>query len=312
MAGPQLLPRITYPGSFMHYTLSRVTTEIDKALPVKIAAVLKLLLEQKHLYQSVIVDFESNLQDLAGKLPPGEQSTAITHGLGQLSANWHFLDPSSNSKSPQSDGGVRTMGLIIPPEVNVFCSSCSRTEAFNCLGVHEFSAAFSRSHLSHSRPALQGFLFTYICQSCKTFPEAFLVRRENNTLILSGRTPIEHVDVPSAVPRKVRRFYSGAIVAHQSGQTLAGLLLLRTLVEQWCILAMSGTATPMDVPLDEYMASLPEDFKTRFPSMRDLYSELTADIHAATGSSDLFDSVKDRLLVHFEARRLFKLPDGVI
>jgi hypothetical protein len=294
----------------MHFTLDHVTSEIDKAIPLMIAAVLKLLLEEKHLYQSAVLDFESEFQKLASSLPPHEQSRAFTYGIGQLSADWHFFDPSSGSKTASPSTGTTNTRPILPPDSKLFCSTCNRIETFNCLSVYDCASAFPRALTSNSRPAIQVFLFSYLCQSCRTFPEAFLVRREHNRLILSGRAPIERTEVPSAIPKDVRRFYSGAIVAHQSGQTLAGLVLLRTLIEQWCKLASSGSAVQTDALLDEYTAALPEEFKTRVPLMSDLFSDLNGDIQSGTGSSDLFDSARDRLLVHFEARRLFKLHNG--
>jgi len=55
------------------------------------------------------------------------------------------------------------------------------------------------------------------------------------------------------------------------------------------------------------MAALPEDFKTRFPSMRTLYGDLSVDIHGASGSPALFERALVEIVQHFEARRLFKL-----
>jgi hypothetical protein len=44
----------------------------------------------------------------------------------------------------------------------------------------------------------------------------------------------------------VKHFYRGAVVAHQSGQTLAGIFLLRTIIEQWARLAaLSLVCGPM-------------------------------------------------------------------
>ena len=96
-------------------------------------------------------------------------------------------------------------------------------------------------------------------------------------------------------------------MAHQSGQTLAGLFLLRTLIEQWVRENTKHTDLEVDNVLDAYMNSLPADFKDRFPSLRDVYSKLSGDLHRATGSIDLFDETLKSIVEHFEARRLFKL-----
>jgi hypothetical protein len=62
-----------------------------------------------------------------------------------------------------------------------------------------------------------------------------------------------------------------------------------------------------DEVIDAYMDLLPADFKNTFESMRALYGELSADIHSATGSGELFGKANRHIERHFDARRLFKL-----
>jgi hypothetical protein len=57
------------------------------------------------------------------------------------------------------------------------------------------------------------------------------------------------------------------------------------------------------------MATLPADFKNRFPSMRALYGALSADIHTATGSTVLFERAQQEIVEYFELRLLFKVTD---
>ena len=117
---------------------------------------------------------------------------------------------------------------------------------------------------------------------------------------------MEHVQVPFEIPKEVARFYSGAVVAHQSGQTLAGLFLLRTLCEQWAR-RFAAADDHADQAINIYMDSLPEDFKGRFPSLRSIYEMLSADIHAATGSDELYVQMLTEIGEHFSARKVFKL-----
>ena len=56
------------------------------------------------------------------------------------------------------------------------------------------------------------------------------------------------------------------------------------------------------------MESLPEDFKARFPSLRFIYEHLSADIHAATGSDELYTKMIADISLPFAARQLFGLP----
>jgi dihydrofolate reductase len=70
--------------------------------------------------------------------------------------------------------------------------------------------------------------------------------------------------------------------------------------------------THADRLLDAYMDLLPGDFKSRFPSMRALYDELSGELHVGIGSAELFAKADAQLLQHFEARRLFEIPDASV
>jgi hypothetical protein len=58
------------------------------------------------------------------------------------------------------------------------------------------------------------------------------------------------------------------------------------------------------------MAALPDTFKQQFPSLKDIYSQLSADIHAAIGSDQLFTDMTSKFIKHFDARRLYELAVG--
>jgi hypothetical protein len=195
------------------------------------------------------------------------------------------------------------------PDVKLYCTKCGRLEAFNAVSTEEFlrRGAGSRDNFSTNQGIVQVFVMSFLCQSCKGVPEVFTIRREGAKLVLCGRAPIEHIEVPTVIPKQVRPLFSGAIVAHQSGQTLAGIFLLRTLIEQWAQSAAPSKGIQADEAIDSYLTTLPEDFKGRFPSLRALYGELSADIHCATGSSELFEKARNQILEHFDARRLYKL-----
>jgi hypothetical protein len=109
------------------------------------------------------------------------------------------------------------------------------------------------------------------------------------------------------IPNPVKGYYSGAVVAHQSGQTLAGIFLLRTVIEQWARSLIPDAPRDADKLLDAYMSTLPDDFKARFTSFRSLYENLSDDMHAARGNADLFERALAQIEEHFEPRRLFRL-----
>lgn len=90
---------------------------------------------------------------------------------------------------------------------------------------------------------------------------------------------------------------------------MAGIFLLRTLIEQWARIRTKGEERDADKVLQAYMATLPHDFRERFPSMPNVYGELSADLHTATGSAELFDKAVGEIDQHFDAPRLHRVPD---
>jgi hypothetical protein len=77
------------------------------------------------------------------------------------------------------------------------------------------------------------FLLVYQCQRCLGTPEGFLVRREGWTFSLHGRSPMERVEIPSYLPQIESYFYRDAVIAFETGKTLAALFYLRTFIEQF-------------------------------------------------------------------------------
>lgn len=271
----------------------------------RVEAVFRELLETKHLYQSLQVDFSTtgveSIENASGNI-----KFALAQEWSSLhQANWIAQDP----KSPPDNIPLFHNISFRPPDIKTFCTVCDRIEAFNLESVENFLARWGAINVDlkgRSGHTVQVFVLSYTCQSCKSVPEVFLVRREGPRLIISGRTPLEHVDVPKAIPKGVARFYSGAIVAHQSGQTLAGNFLLRTLLEQFAKTKAAAPKTADDA-IDQYTAMLPLDFNNRFPSFRDLYSVLSNDIHLAKGSPEVFEDMRAKIVKHFAARELFEL-----
>jgi hypothetical protein len=270
-----------------------------------ITRTLKSLFQTKHLYQSELVNIDNTFDVELMLLKKDSLEKAKESFLLNAKSNWATEDTGSK----QVGAPIDTRITFDIPDVKLYCSKCGGLEAFNSVSCEEFfSRGSSTSEIFSLTPGttIQTFIFSFLCQSCKSVPETFMVRREGFKLILCGRSPIEYVEVPNVIPKAIKRFYSSAIVAHQSGETLAGLFLLRTLLEQWVVSKTEG-ATSADQAIELYMNSLPSDFTSRFPSFRAIYSELSGDIHSAKGSPELFESVKNRIIEHFDARRLFKL-----
>jgi len=280
---------------------------LDLIILEKITDGLKNLFQMKHLYQNVKIELD--LSQAAS--PPGTDSLArfvemaLPHVTKKIPGPWFPIQTVESNPDLQRKNPI----FFSTPDVKLFCQNCDRVEAFNSIFTEDFlyRGAENYTGVVSDRGIMQIFVFSFLCQACKAAPEIFIVRRENFKLILCGRAPIEHIQVPTVIPKDIRRFYSGAILAYQSGQTLAAIFLLRTLIEQWAQSVATEKDLQADEAIDTYMATLPKDFRDRFSSFRTLYGDLSYDIHTATGSSELFEKARSQIDEHFEARRLFKL-----
>jgi hypothetical protein len=302
---------------------------------------IKQLLQSKHLYQSQEVvlppiDFvieQSYKNYLAGivsgpgrisKLPYLEE----TFNLGKK-IYWTINE---NLKGVSFGVNEEILAIVdfTPPTVRLYCSHCDYLQPYNYLNGESIFKDFERESArkdfeAENTPRIiipgtkdktdeiekrreQVFLLVYQCQGCKGLPEVFLIRRNGMKFILSGRTPMEKVIVEPFIPKHQRGFYSDAIIAYNAGQILPGIFMLRTFLEQF---VRSSSTTPQSTNIealfDEYNATLPEDFKSRFPSLRKIYDNLSEDIHGAIGSAELFDKSKEEIDIHFDARRLYRI-----
>jgi hypothetical protein len=279
---------------------------------------LRLLFEAKHLYQNVKVELpdlnvaQKELKEFLGKSIkdyPGSDDPINFFSISPSNIEWTINNP-GRRRLPMGTPIENTDVSIefTPPTVKLFCGNCKRVEAFNFqygqdllkefIGVRGFSEPIKE----------QVFSFAYQCQSCKSTPEIFVVRRDSLKLIQSGRTPIEEVELPAFLPKDQKKFFSDAVVAFNSGQIPAGKFLLRTFIEQYIRdFTKDKTSLNIDELFEKYGASLPSDFKQRFPSLAKIYSLLSTDIHSADSTIDLFIQTQKDIQEHFEAKKVFKI-----
>jgi hypothetical protein len=210
----------------------QVVNQWQRSFEQRITLAIKTLLETKHLYQSITLEYES-LFDTIGEIEGKQSLEDIKTSFSEsIQANWFTID---NLHPNYITSGTKPSPFCFEtPDIKLFCHKCERVEPSNLISCTDFFQRESTPrYFLTSGQRVQVFVFSFLCQSCKSIPEVFLVRRQGLKLTHSGRSPIEHIDVPRIIPNPVKGYYSGAVVAHQSGQTLAGIFLLRTVIEQW-------------------------------------------------------------------------------
>ena len=297
--------------------------QITPAIGQAITKAFKQLLSEKHLYQYAEVDlscvssFAKTLhsEDALSDSDPGSiGSHRSTPSLESLISKGE--DIAANLWAPEgilwpTPGFSRdTLPLHFNlPTINTFCDHCNERWPFN-------SVAQGSCLMQGEEGQDESFYLGYQCQQCKRRPILFLVCREGLKLRLAGRYPLQVLPTPKVLPKSVSKYYSNALIAHHAGQTLAGLFLLRAFIEQfWKTipavreLFVNQPKVTGDEQGDAYQSVLPQDFKSRFPSLKEIYGSLSAAIHSADENAKLFDDSCAKIVKHFEARQLFEIAN---
>jgi hypothetical protein len=264
----------------------------DIVLPAMIQAALGELLNTKHLYQSVNLKWEDIEPRIQRGYPIGDQWIAVAQEM-LLQHPWIF----ENEELPPF--AYRVVRLSVPL-VSTFCERCKRRQPHNPCEAKEspFSLFTARA-----------FCIPLRCQGCKGPAIVFLVTRQTTPhgakLQLTGRSIFERIEIPDFIDKK-QEFYSQAVVAFNSGQTLPALFMLRTLIEQYMRAETGNEDARGDDLCSKYGELLDDGFKQRFPSLKDIYDKLSDALHKADASDDLFKSEIQRIETHFHAKQVFE------
>jgi len=205
---------------------------------------------------------------------------------------------------PWSFGKARSGAIIVSmPPVATSCRVCKDVEAFGLRQSEEFIQTYNGLN-----PGEQVFCFELLCQRCKAHVVVFNVKKMRDKLQVVGRSEFEQVAVPEGTPKLVHPFYSQSVIAYHAGHYLGAISVLRIVTEQHMrsVVAKSETMKA-DAVCDAYMASLPEDFKSRFPSLKEIYGKLSEAIHQANASDAVFEEQRARIDKHFKALQIFEL-----
>lgn len=279
---------------------------------------LKALLETKHLYQKVDVDPNAYAVKVVTRIHPNFQAGFSSWMVHELPKKQFVLEPHLNAAAKIAAQIKPGISLILP-HLSLFCKFCERREAFAPVwhteligGIRAGIAAGTVNQIALPDD-LQVFSLVYQCQRCLSTPESFLVRRAEWILTLHGRSPMEQVEVPNYVPKSESHLYRDAVIAFNSGKTLAALFYLRTFIEQFArrITGLKGRKTGDEI-LDAYYKTLPEKQAGHLPSLREWYDKLSEAVHSASEDAALFEAAKPAIEEHFDFRRLFKIEEPQI
>ena len=202
--------------------LNALREELESELQKKLSE----LLETKHLYQRVKPDYEATTKKYEESLPQSVKTRLPAQIKQQLGGDIELVQEGGSRFQPH---GLK----YILKNVKLYCPKCKQREVFGSLWAHDLSEKhpFTDVSLASRYPRhknYQGLFLAYQCLRCKDDPTLFIVRREDWSFILEGRSPIEQVEVPSIIPNSEQLYFRESIVAFQSGKPLAGILYLES------------------------------------------------------------------------------------
>ena len=229
-------------------------------------------------------------------------------------------EPLEVTDNPTFVGG-NSLQLYLPAKnVKLFCVKCDAREAFRPIWFSDLTSQL-RSKLKTQRTLgaesfkiqfpnnFQLLALVFLCQRCEFLPTAFIVKRTGLDLFLEGRSPIEHVELPSFIPKEEHKWFRDGVIAFQTGKILAALFYLRTFIEQFARRKTNtlGEKKTGDEIMSAYAETIPKNLRDTMPSLAEWYDKLSAAVHTATEDAALYGSAREKIEEHFDIRRVHKL-----
>jgi hypothetical protein len=282
-----------------------------------LAGSLKNLLEEIHLYQSSPeLAFDKLHEPILKQVIGSSNQASFVETVQELPGEWFVPSEIELTMSAGSKQGPSPTLLV--QNIKLYCSRCKQDETFSPTWYTDLAKGADERHGREHRiasppPGYQVFGLLFQCERCKSLPVSFLVKRREWKLTVEGRSPFEEVVLPPFIPKKESWLLSGAIVAAQTSNTLAGLFYLRSFIEQFARrqTGIKDRKSGEEI-LDAYQALLPEGKRDHMPSLRSSYEKLSVAVHAASPDDELFKRTLELIVEHFDYRRMYKIPDEVV
>lgn len=294
--------------------VDRFVARLNEELSTQI----KLLLEEKHLYQKVKIDSVEQIRVEALRRAPKEAQEWVNDTLTSRLA--HQLDVSIGGYPTRvnMEGGPKLYLCLKFPIVRLFCHNCKRKEAFGPAWYQDATNEMLKLRRdekigrNYDISNVRVYFIAYQCQYCKGAPEGFLVRKTGWTFSLDGRSPMEHIELPKYIPDKESGLFRDAMIAYHAGKWLAAVFYLRCFIEQFArrqIGAVANARKTGDDIMDAYAQLLPEDKRSHLTSLKHWYDRLSEPMHTADegAAEKLFDEARQEIEHHFELRQAFRI-----
>ncbi len=195
---------------------------------------LKVLLETKHLYQKVTINFDAVTTKCRKQAQPQEASHLMYFDKAMSEFAQQMFSPSSSLLTAiQRNAPNQLKATLSLKNVKMYCTVCESSEVYQPVWYTDAANEVLKRTMSGDflevpfKNNFQLLFLVFQCQRCKSDPEGFLIRRTGHSLSLDGRSPLEHIALLASIPKQERHLLSDAVVAYNAGKTLAALFYLR-------------------------------------------------------------------------------------
>ena len=274
--------------------------------------ILQILLESKHLYQSV------NIKDVVCKCYKKYEQ----YDWDEVK-RWYI----------NLDGTASEAKICLPTTLSLVCANrncknhkqphniglavVEKLGAFSGTGSPYYARELNRGYVPYFKLESEGevvqvFSLQYQCQACKGEPVTFLIRREGLKLQLVGRSGIEPCVLPEGFPSKENPLFSDAVCASNTGSTLAAICLLRIAIEQLVRrVAEDQDGRDIEGIFEKYKKALPDEFPSNVKGvLKTAYDNLSTCMHSANANRVAFDDAMALLTKHFKMLSAFEFVNN--
>lgn len=261
-----------------------------------VAQAIKRLLSSKHLYQNLNISGATDF------------SCATEEQIAEVEFKLHSADLAfTGGQAMRTAGETLQVNLL---NFETYCTRCGDRKPFASLSAVTSPLDQPALPFGELPPASQILHLRFKCQSCQTEQVDYLIVRKAKKLTIAGRWPVEEYPAPAFIPKELRDHYSKATITFNAGFFLAALVYLRVVIEQfWRSQNLADLSQRLtgDELGTLYKEKLPKEFNEVFPSLLDIYNQISGALHTANASAEIFEESLAKLERHFDGRRLFEL-----
>lgn len=275
---------------------------INQYLTDTCSDLIKDLIENHYLYQSVNLAYEffnKNIRTVCGL----NEDSKIKEAYENFFSHEIIFFNGEGTKPPRDEF---IEYVEFPATIVTACEHCKGVRF-----PHNLYAIKEPDFFDYCGPSDQTYCFVLQCQNCKGNFLYVMVRRTGSRFRLVGRSAVEMPSLPDGFPKGQSKYFADAILAHRTGNTLAGVCLFRIALEQYLrdVTGNKATGISGDALYEAFKHYLPKEFPIgSVRGLGEVYGRLSEVMHNPDLlSGEEFDSLLQDVTRFFAFLKLMPL-----